>query len=632
MGRRARRRKTVLLIAVAAIAAGVGVLAYATHLLRRSEQQTIDARFSIRGARRAPAGFVIVQIDNATLQDLRESKRFQSEFPFPRRYDATVIDRLRAAGARAIALDLEFTHETDPADDNALIEAVARAHGKTVLASSEVAPDGTTPVFGGPPNGPRLLREIGARPAEVRLVVDSDGSTRRFARAYNTLGSLPVVTAEVATGHRVRPSLFGGGTLPIDFAGPQNTFHAISYSKVLKGEFGRRTFAGKIVFVGASAPILQDVHTTATSGSLEMAGDEVAANATATLLRGVPLKDAPGWLNIVLIVVLGVAVPLGSMRVRRLRWLSGALALAAVYALAVQLAFNGGLIITFVYPLVALAVGTLGTLAILYVSETIERERVRDMFSRFVPNGVVDEVLASADENLRLGGVERECTVLFSDLRGFTSFSESQPAARVIDVVNCYLHEMTEAILEAGGTIISYMGDGIMALFGAPLEQDDHADRALLAARQMIGPRLDRFNGWLAEQGFEHRFAMGVGLNSGIVMAGNIGSEQRVEYTAIGDTTNTASRLEGMTKDSEAMLFVSATTRERMRHSHDELSFIADVHIRGRVGTLGVWTVWPDGARPSEGQDAERAQAQDGEREGSSGDRAGQRADRPRAV
>ena len=102
-------------------------------------------------------------------------------------------------------------------------------------------------------------------------------------------------------------------------------------------------------------------------------------------------------------------------------------------------------------------------------------------------------------------------------------------------------------------------------MFGAPLEQDDHADRAVAAAREMIGPRLDRFNAWLAEQGFEHSFEMGVGLNSGPVMAGNVGSEQRVEYTAIGDTTNTASRLEGMTKNSDAMLFISATTRERMR-------------------------------------------------------------------
>src|SRR6201999_3862173 len=130
------------------------------------------------------------------------------------------------------------------------------------------------------------------------------------------------------------------------------------------------------------------------------------------------------------------------------------------------------------------------------------------------------------------------------------------------DVGNYYLNEMTEAILAAGGTLVSYMGDGIMAVFGAPLEQDDHADRAVRAAREMIGLRLDRFNAWLADEGFDQRFAMGVGLNSGTVMAGNVGSEQRVEYTAIGDTTNTASRLEGMTKDSEAMLFISATPRE----------------------------------------------------------------------
>ena len=582
------------MLVVAVLSAGIGVLAYAAHLLRRTEHQTIDARFSIRGSRRAPRDFVLVQIDNATLQALARAK-LRSEFPFPRRYDAKVIDRLRLDGARTIALDLEFTHETDVRDDNALIEAIGRAHGKTVLAASEVARDGTTDVFGGPPNGPKLLRELGARVAEVRLVVDSDGATRRFAHSYNKLGSLPVVTAEVASGRRVHSSLFGGGTLPIDFAGPPETFKAISYSNVLKGEFAPSTFRGKVVIVGASAPILQDVHTTATTGSGQMAGDEIVANATNTLLLGVPLKDAPGWLNLLLIVLLAVAVPLGSLRLRRLRSLVDALALALVFTVATQIAFDDGLILSFVYPMLALLLGTIGTIVILYVGEAIERERTRYAFSRFVPAGVVDEVLASADENLRLGGVERDCTVLFSDLRGFTSFSETQPAARVIDVVNCYLNEMTEAILEAGGTLISYMGDGIMAIFGAPLEQDDHADRAVAAAREMVGPRLERFNAWLAAEGFDHSFAMGVGLNSGTVMAGNVGSEQRIEYTAIGDTTNTASRLEGMTKNSEAMLFIAASTRERMRSGAEELSHVGEFEVRGRMGTLAVFTVWPHG-------------------------------------
>jgi adenylate cyclase len=388
--------------------------------------------------------------------------------------------------------------------------------------------------------------------------------------------------------------------------GPAETIQSIPYWKVLDGKFPPKLFAGKIVIVGVSAPILGDIHATPTTGGGQMSGPEVQANAVNTLLRGAPLKDVPRWVNVALIVLLAVAVPLGSLRLRGWRALLDALALAVVFTIAAQVAFNSGAIVSFVYPLLALALGTLGTLGVLYVGEAIERERVRDVFSRFVPAGVVDEVLASTDENLRLGGVERDCTVLFCDLRGFTSFSESQSAARVIEVVNHYLDEMSQAILAAGGTLIAYMGDGIMAVFGAPLEQPDHADRALKAAREMIGPRLEHFNVWLAEQGFEHSFRMGVGLNSGPVMAGNVGSEQRVEYTAIGDTTNTASRLEGMTKDSEAMLFIADSTRQRMHGSTGDLTFVGEFEIRGRTAKLVVWTVSPsdverggDGAEPT---------------------------------
>ncbi len=597
---RARRQRARALVVVAVLAAGVGVLVYATNLLRRSELQTVDARYSIRGKQQVPSDVVLVPIDNATLQAFRNSKRGQP--PFPRRYDARVIDRLRRAGAKAIAIDLEFTQETDPADDNALIEAIGRAHGKVVLAATEVEPPhGRTDVLG----GPSLLRELGARAAEVRLrkdqEIDTDGVTRRLGYSYNGLHSFPVVTAEVFTGRKVAASLFDHGTLPIDYVGPPETFKSISYSKVLDGKFAPGAFAGKIVIVGDTAPILGDIHATPTTNGGQMAGPEIWANAASTLLRGVPLTDAAGWVDVLLIVLMGIAVPLGSLRLRGWRSLFDALALAVVFTIAVQIAFNSGVIVAFVYPLLALAIGTLGTLAVLYMGEAIERQRVRDMFSRFVPAGVVDEVLASTDENLRLGGVERDCTVLFSDLRGFTSFSESQPAALVIDVVNHYLNEMTEAILAAGGTLVSYMGDGIMAVFGAPLAQEDHADRAVRAAREMIGPRLEAFNTWIAEQGFEHRFVMGVGLNSGLVMAGNVGSEQRVEYTAIGDTTNTASRLEGMTKDSGAMLFIAESTRERMRGPNKDLSWVGEFEVRGRTGKLAVWTVWPDGARGTRG-------------------------------
>ncbi len=581
------RRKTVGLLIVAAIAGGVGVITYATHLLQRSELQTIDARFAIRGSRRPSSNIVFVQISQQAEQEL-EHRGLDARSPLPRRYDAQVIDRLRRAGARAIAIDIEYIHETNPQEDNQLIEAVARAHGKVVLATVNVTAGGGTQIFGG---SPQLLHEIGARPAEVRLTQDSDGAVRRFAREYNHLSSFPVVAAEVMQGRRIAASTFDHGTLPIDFAGPPATFHSISFARVMRGDFPANEFQGKLAIVGASSPILQDLHSTATTGAVPMPGPEIWANAAATLLAGVPLRDGPGWLDVLLILALGMVVPLSGVRLRHWRSLLGALALALVFSVAVQVAFDSGLIVTYVYPLLALAVGTLGTLAVLYMVETIERARVHDLFARFVPADVVDQVVASAGENLRLGAVERDCTVLFSDLRDFTGFAEQLPAARVIEVVNCYLGEMTEAILGAGGTLIAYMGDGIMAVFGAPLEQTDHADRALAAAREMVGPRLRAFNRWIAAQGHNHRFVMGVGINSGPVMAGNIGSEQRVEYTALGDTTNTASRLESMTKGSDHMLFVADSTRQRLQSPPGDLVLVGELEVRGRVAAVPVWTI-----------------------------------------
>ncbi len=590
-GARRRRRKALSLLAVAALAGGIGVLAYATNVLNRSELQTIDARFSIRGNPGAPSNIVFVAIDPVTLRGLHR------DFPYPREWEASVIDRLREAGARTIAVDIDFSKPTNPTEDNELYEAIARAHGKTVLAATEVASDGETEVFGGAQN----LREAGARAGEDHLTLDGDGSTRRFAREYNHLGSFPVVATEVMTGRRVPRSLFEGGTLPIDFAGPLETFHSIPYVDVLRDEFPAAAVRGKLVVVGPSAPVLQDIHPTAMSGG-DMPGAEIWANAISTLLRGVPLRGTPAWIDVMLILVLGAAVPLGSLRLQQWRAVADAVALAVVFTVAVQVAFDSGRIVTFVYPLLALALSTVGTLGVLYVGEAIERARVHDLFARFVPVDVVDQVVASAGENLRLGAVERDCTVLFSDLRGFTSFSENQPAQGVLEVVNCYLNEMTEAILGAGGTLISYMGDGIMALFGAPLEQPDHADRALTAATEMIGPRLDAFNAWMAENGHEHRFAMGIGLNSGSVMAGNIGSERRVEYTALGDTTNTASRLEGMTKGSGHMLFISDSTRLHMKRPPEDLVLVGELVVRGRVAPVPVWTIAGPGERAESGE------------------------------
>jgi adenylate cyclase len=148
--------------------------------------------------------------------------------------------------------------------------------------------------------------------------------------------------------------------------------------------------------------------------------------------------------------------------------------------------------------------------------------------------------------------------------------------------------------MDEEGTLVCYMGDGIMAVFGAPLEQPDHADRALRAAREMTGPRLEQFNAWLREEGLsEEGFRMGVGLNTGWVMSGNVGSERRIEYTAVGDTTNTAARLEGMTKGTPYQIFVADSTLRALTQPPDDLEFVDELAVRGRSTKLKLWGV-PD--------------------------------------
>jgi adenylate cyclase len=256
----------------------------------------------------------------------------------------------------------------------------------------------------------------------------------------------------------------------------------------------------------------------------------------------------------------------------------------------VQLVFNSGTIVSFVYPLGALILSSVGSISVLLVTEAFERIRTRDLFSRFVPENVVDEVLANSD-GLRLGGVQRAGTIMFTDLRGFTSFAESLTPAQVIEVLNHYLSEMSDAILDHGGTLVAYMGDGIFAVFGAPLEMQDHADRALATAREMLEVRLPRFNEWIRSQGLGEGFRMGIGLNSGNVMSGHVGSERRVEYAAVGDTTNTASRLESMTKGTPHQLFLSDSTREALHEPPDDLVYVDEVDIRGRVNRLKLWSI-----------------------------------------
>jgi adenylate cyclase len=611
--RKRRRIRGILLAVVAVVAVVVSLAFHGADVMQTLELDSVNARFSVRGEQDPPDDLVVVGVDAETLTQLNE------QWPFPRDFHARLIDRLKADGAKVIAFDIAFSQPSKqpprfcdfagddlPPDDCALIESSARA--KNIVYSAVDVGERLSIPFVGFEAPPGVLRQFGSRAGYTGVADDPDGVQRRYYYGFHGLRSFAYAIVDLERGEPVKRSTVDEDeTTWIDFYGGPGSIPTIPYWEVLRGETEPGTFRDKTVVVGAVDPTLKDVFRTSTSGDELMSGPELQAHAVGSVRRGNPLEEAKTGVDVFLIVLLGLVAPAASAA-WRLRGLAVALVAGLLFLVAAQVAFNADLIVAFVYPLLALAIGTVGSLAVQYFTETRERRRTRQLFARFVPENVVDEVMARTDDDLRLGGVERDGTVMFTDLRGFTSFAERLPVERVIDVLNNYLGSMSEAILDHGGTLVAYMGDGIMAVFGAPIEQPDHADRGLAAALEMRDVRLPAFNEWLRTEGLSEKgFRMGLGLNSGAVMSGNVGSERRLEYTAIGDTTNTASRIEGMTKGTPHQLFVAESTAERLSGDKRGAFFVDEFEVRGREQKIRLWSVPEPGAdrpdRPAETAD-----------------------------
>jgi adenylate cyclase len=597
-GRRHRLR-ALPVVAVALVAAALATLAYYAEPLRRVELSLYDARTAVGHPRPALDDVVIVGIDGRTERDLRR------RFPFQRTFHARMIDTLREAGARVIAYDLEFADPRTRREDFALLDALERARGKVVLAAS-VGDDGKVAVLG----GQRLIAEVGAVVGDSGLLFDSDGVVRRVTFRPHAVPTFAEAAAEVGGGppvqeedYNVEPGGLSSGepgvrTSWLTFAGPPRSVRTYSFSRVLDGTVPAATFRDKVVVVGATSPDIGDVHRTAASGDQLMTGPEVQANAIATTLDDLPLETAPDWVNLALIALLAGGPALAAGRLGMRAVLVTALVLLVGFLIGAQLAFRGGAVVTVTYPLIALLLGTAGAFGVRHVAELRARRKTRSLFEQFVPQPVVDDAVRRRTGTDLRAPVRLDATVLFSDLRGFTTFAEKLPEETVSDVLNRYLGTMSEAIEAENGTVVSYMGDGIMAVFGAPAASEDHADRSIAAARAML-ERLDDFNDYLRGQGLGEGFRMGIGLNSGTVISGNLGSDRHLEYAAIGDTTNIAARLEAMTKETGHSVLVAESTRERLGDACEDLVHVGEVPVRGRDAAVEVWALSPRATAPA---------------------------------
>jgi adenylate cyclase len=350
------------------------------------------------------------------------------------------------------------------------------------------------------------------------------------------------------------------GRLLINFLGPPKTIPHHSISDILAGDVPADAFRGRIVLVAATATGIYDMRST--PFKTVFPGAEIHASVIDNILTG-DFITKPDWsrtFDLAAIVLLGSLVGIGLSRMGALPGLLFAVALAALHVVvARQLFVAVSVWLNIVYPLLSLGTTYTAITVYRYLTEERERKKVRSAFGRYVSPVVIEQMLGDPSK-LELGGEEKVLTVLFSDLQGFTSHSERSTPQQMIELLSDYYARMTEHIFERDGMLKEYVGDELMAIFGAPIDQPDHAERACAAALEMLAHRRRMSEEWVA-MGRPPLIAR-TGVNSGKMLVGNIGSEYRLAYGALGDEVNLGSRLEGMNKAYATQILIGENTAE----------------------------------------------------------------------
>ncbi len=392
---------------------------------------------------------------------------------------------------------------------------------------------------------------------------------------------------EIRLGQRTLP-VDRFGRLLINHLGPPGTFPTVSAAEVLEGSVPPQRLTDRLVLVGATAVGIYDLRVTPFAAITP--GIEIQATVVDNLLSGRFVRLPPGGR----LFLMGVIVALGGLlagALPRLGAMSGfllAAGLALGYLAANYLAFHFlGWQLEVLYPVVQIGAAYTGVTVQRFVATERARSQLKRAFQSYVAPAVVEELIRHP-EKLRLGGERRELTILFCDIRGFTTLAESLEPEELAAVLHDFLTPMSELIVQHGGTLDKYMGDAIMALFGAPLPQEDHALRTCRAALAMVAElkRLDRL--W-QNQG-RPSLAVGIGINTGPVAVGNLGSDRLFDYTAVGDHVNLASRLEGLNKHYGTTILVSEFTAVRVEEAVI-LQEVDWVRVKGRTRPLRIYEV-----------------------------------------
>jgi adenylate cyclase len=586
----------------------------------------------------------VILVDEAALSSL---SKIAGRWPWPRAIWADLLDFLSKGGARAVLFDILFLERQDEMNDRALIDAtkasqnvyqsimirredpdqgpennaylnrplpdefVSRFALKNVSGMLHLKPGSDYNDFKLPIAG---LAEASKGIAVVEFSSDNDGVYRRTqplreykGKYFPVLGLAPFIDDKSPVAIQNDAITINDRTIPVDENGNciinmygLNKVHTYSMSgvfaslqKIRKGEVedllvNPEDFRDSIVFVAVSAV-----------GGADLKAIPIAASAPGVMLHVFlahnylqndfmrpPDKRLTYFSMFIGVFLTAWAVMYNERLVMRAVF---PLAMIALYLGLALFSFKANTLID-VVPFIFSTISS-GFLSFGYLTftEAAEKRQVSHLFAQYVSKDVLHDVLHNYKEYLKTSvGQKVELTVLFSDIRGFTTISETTPPEKIVEMLNIHFSVMARIILKHNGTIDKYIGDAIMAFWGAPVKTSDHAEQAVLAATEML-EGLNEVNRILKERGFDHEIKIGIGINTGVATIGNIGSEQKKNYTIVGDTVNLSSRLESITKEYKTPLLFSEYTFERIKDKIN-CTLIGTVTVKGREQPVFIYT------------------------------------------